>query len=157
MFLWLPMKESCNIQQFSQKKGFLEKCTCFQLETIVMGFFQRCWPLTLLSFQAVCGWWDMIGTYYKSIFNVIYKNRKMMTSSNFKWTSLWKFQSHNILELSNERGRFFTNNFLTVNFETKFGDCLNFIVYPRKFISLWQGCIKVPHTFKLLMQSLQKE
>ena len=64
--------------------------TCFQLETIVMKFFQRCWLFTLISFQAVYGWWDMFETYLKLIFNVIYKNRKMMLSSNFKWTSLVK-------------------------------------------------------------------
>ena len=64
--------------------------TCFQLETIVIKFFQRCWLFTLISFQAVYGWWDMVETYLKPIFNVIYKNRKMMLSSNFKWTSLVK-------------------------------------------------------------------
>ena len=44
-----------------------------------------------------------VGGYGRDIpqadFNVIYKNRKMMSSSDFKWVSLWKFQSHNILEL----------------------------------------------------------
>ena len=76
---------------------------------------------------------------HEPIFNVIYKNRKMMQFSNFKRTSLWKFQSH-IKTL--EREGAFSPIILTVNSETKCGDRLNFMMYPRKFLSLWRSCIK---------------
>ena len=67
---------------------------CYEILSLVLTLQ----VVFLSSSLPVVGWWDMIETYHKPIFNVTYKNRKMMPPSNFKRTSQWKFQSHNIQE-----------------------------------------------------------
>ena len=130
ILLWLSLNESCNIQQFSKKKGFLAKnVRAFSFKSLLWDSFNGVDAFTLLSFQPVCGWW-------------VY-GRDMVLSWNLQQRCPWRDDIWWPYQITNQLYRYkyrhTANRFLILstkienvsssNFKCFFGERCNLITY----------------------------